>query len=87
MGGQGRDEHRWADLGEGNMSASVDDVAFVVETMARTAVENEGYFGDLDAVVGTGTSATRWHGVSRSCSSPSATSTARAWAAFSKPWP
>ena len=36
------------------MTASLDDVAFVVETMARTAVENEGYFGDLDAVVGDG---------------------------------
>jgi dihydroxyacetone kinase-like protein len=36
------------------MSASVDDVAFVVETMARTAVENESYFGDLDAIVGDG---------------------------------
>ena len=36
------------------MTASLDDVAFVVETMARTAVENEGYFGELDAVVGDG---------------------------------
>jgi dihydroxyacetone kinase-like protein len=36
------------------MSASLDDVAFVVETMARTAVENETYFGDLDAIVGDG---------------------------------
>jgi dihydroxyacetone kinase/dihydroxyacetone kinase-like protein len=36
------------------MTASLDDVALVVQTMARTAVENEGYFGDLDAVVGDG---------------------------------
>jgi len=36
------------------MTASLDDVAFVVETMARTAVANEGYFGDLDAIVGDG---------------------------------
>jgi dihydroxyacetone kinase phosphoprotein-dependent L subunit len=36
------------------MTAGVDDVAYVVKTMARTAVDNEGYFGDLDAVVGDG---------------------------------
>jgi dihydroxyacetone kinase-like protein len=36
------------------MTASVDDVAYVVKTMAKTAVENESYFGDLDAVVGDG---------------------------------
>ena len=33
------------------MTASVDDIAYVVKTMARTAVDNEGYFGDLDSVV------------------------------------
>jgi dihydroxyacetone kinase-like protein len=36
------------------MTASVDDIAYVVKTMARTAVDNEGYFGDLDSVVGDG---------------------------------
>lgn len=36
------------------MSASVDNVADVVKTMAQTAVDNEGYFGDLDAIVGDG---------------------------------
>lgn len=34
--------------------ANLDDVEFVVRTMAQTAVDNEKYFGDLDAVVGDG---------------------------------
>jgi dihydroxyacetone kinase len=34
--------------------ASLSDVEFVVRTMAQTAVDNEKYFGDLDAVVGDG---------------------------------
>jgi len=34
--------------------SSFEDVEFVVRTMAQTAVENEKYFGDLDAVVGDG---------------------------------
>ncbi len=36
------------------MTAAVEDVANVVRIMARTAVDNERYFGDLDAVVGDG---------------------------------
>jgi dihydroxyacetone kinase phosphoprotein-dependent L subunit len=35
-------------------AASFGDVEFVVRTIAQTAVENEKYFGDLDAVVGDG---------------------------------
>jgi dihydroxyacetone kinase-like protein len=35
-------------------SATFGDVEFVVRTMAQTAVDNEKYFGDLDAVVGDG---------------------------------
>src|ERR1700710_1431233 len=34
--------------------ASLSDVEFVVRTMAQTSVDNEKYFGDLDAVVGDG---------------------------------
>jgi phosphoenolpyruvate---glycerone phosphotransferase subunit DhaL len=34
--------------------ASADRVELVVRTMAQTAVDNEKYFGDLDAVVGDG---------------------------------
>ena len=34
--------------------SSLDVVKFVVRTMAQTAVDNEKYFGDLDAVVGDG---------------------------------
>jgi dihydroxyacetone kinase-like protein len=34
--------------------ANLGDVEFVVRTMAQTAVDNEKYFGDLDAVVGDG---------------------------------
>ena len=33
---------------------SLSDVEFVVRTIAQTAVDNEKYFGDLDAVVGDG---------------------------------
>ncbi|MEV4453654.1 hypothetical protein AB0K24_51525, partial [Streptomyces mirabilis] len=35
-------------------STPVGDLAFVVRTMARTAVDNEKAFGDLDAVAGDG---------------------------------
>jgi dihydroxyacetone kinase phosphoprotein-dependent L subunit len=35
-------------------SSSFADVEFVVRTIAQTAVDNEKYFGDLDAVVGDG---------------------------------
>ena len=35
-------------------TASLPDVEFVVRTIATVAVENEKYFGDLDAVVGDG---------------------------------
>ena len=35
-------------------TASLGDVEVVVRTMAQTAVDNEKYFGDLDAVVGDG---------------------------------
>jgi phosphoenolpyruvate---glycerone phosphotransferase subunit DhaL len=35
-------------------AANFGDVEFVVRTMAQTAVDNEKYFGDLDAVVGDG---------------------------------
>lgn len=34
--------------------SSLEGVKFVVRTMAQTAVDNEKYFGDLDAVVGDG---------------------------------
>jgi len=34
--------------------SSLETVKFVVRTMAQTAVDNEKYFGDLDAVVGDG---------------------------------
>jgi len=34
--------------------SSLEVVTFVVRTMAQTAVDNEKYFGDLDAVVGDG---------------------------------
>ena len=36
------------------MSSSSEQVDLVVKTMAQTAVDNEAYFGDLDAVVGDG---------------------------------
>ena len=36
------------------MTATLAAVGHVVQVMARTAVDNEGYFGDLDAVVGDG---------------------------------
>ncbi|HET7723225.1 MAG TPA: dihydroxyacetone kinase subunit DhaL [Propionibacteriaceae bacterium] len=36
------------------MSGSIADVEFVVRTVAETVVENEKYFGELDAVVGDG---------------------------------
>ena len=36
------------------MTADLADVSYVVKSMALTAVENESYFGDLDAVVGDG---------------------------------
>jgi len=36
------------------MSGSTKDVEHVVRIIAQTAVDNEGYFGDLDAVVGDG---------------------------------
>ena len=36
------------------MSSSSEQVDLVVKTMAQTAVDNETYFGDLDAVVGDG---------------------------------
>ena len=49
------------------MSSSSEQVDLVVKTMAQTAVDNETYFGDLDAVVATVTSASRWRGASRSC--------------------
>ncbi|WP_333770151.1 dihydroxyacetone kinase subunit DhaL [Streptomyces sp. IBSBF 2435] len=35
-------------------STHVDDLAFVVRTIASTSVDNEGTFGDLDAVAGDG---------------------------------
>lgn len=35
-------------------STAIEDTEFVVRTIATTAVENEKYFGDLDAVVGDG---------------------------------
>ena len=35
-------------------SKSFDQVEYVVKTVAQTAVDNEKYFGDLDAVVGDG---------------------------------
>ncbi len=35
-------------------STSFDQVEYVVRTIAQTAVDNEKYFGDLDAVVGDG---------------------------------
>ncbi len=35
-------------------AATLGDVEFVVRTVAQTAVDNESYFGDLDAVVGDG---------------------------------
>jgi dihydroxyacetone kinase phosphoprotein-dependent L subunit len=36
------------------VTADLADVSYVVKSMALTAVENESYFGDLDAVVGDG---------------------------------
>jgi dihydroxyacetone kinase-like protein len=36
------------------MTGTIHDVERVVQTIARTAVENETYFGDLDSVVGDG---------------------------------
>ena len=36
------------------MRSSVDEAQIVVRAMAEAAVENERYFGDLDAVVGDG---------------------------------
>lgn len=36
------------------MSGTTKDVEHVVRIIAQTAVDNEGYFGDLDAVVGDG---------------------------------
>jgi dihydroxyacetone kinase phosphoprotein-dependent L subunit len=36
------------------MAGDLSDVEFVVRTIAQTAVDNEKYFGDLDAVVGDG---------------------------------
>ena len=36
------------------MSSSSEQVDLVVKTIAQTAVDNETYFGDLDAVVGDG---------------------------------
>ena len=36
------------------MSSSLDTTEFVVRTIAKTCVENEKYFGDLDSVVGDG---------------------------------
>jgi dihydroxyacetone kinase-like protein len=36
------------------MAGDLTDVEFVVRTIAQTAVDNEKYFGDLDAVVGDG---------------------------------
>lgn len=36
------------------MTADLGDVAFVVKSMAQTAIDNEGSFGELDAVVGDG---------------------------------
>jgi phosphoenolpyruvate---glycerone phosphotransferase subunit DhaL len=36
------------------MAGDLADVEYVVRTMAQTAVDNEKYFGDLDAVVGDG---------------------------------
>lgn len=36
------------------MTTSFDHVEYVVQTIARTAVDNETYFGELDAVVGDG---------------------------------
>ncbi|MBK8446996.1 MAG: dihydroxyacetone kinase subunit L [Micropruina sp.] len=36
------------------MSGSLTDVEFVVRNLSRTVVDNETYFGDLDAVVGDG---------------------------------
>src|SRR2546423_1334123 len=36
------------------MAGDLTDVEFVVRTIAETAVDNEKYFGDLDAVVGDG---------------------------------
>ena len=36
------------------MSGSISDVEFVVRNLAETIVENEKYFGELDAVVGDG---------------------------------
>ena len=36
------------------MNRAADRVDLVVKTMAQTAVDNEKYFGDLDAVVGDG---------------------------------
>ena len=35
-------------------AGTLDDVEFVVRTVAQTAVDNEAYFGELDAVVGDG---------------------------------
>ncbi|WP_165068509.1 dihydroxyacetone kinase subunit DhaL [Marisediminicola senii] len=36
------------------MTASIETTEFVIRTIAQTAVDNEKYFGDLDAVVGDG---------------------------------
>ena len=36
------------------MAGDLSDVEYVVRTMARASVDNEKYFGDLDAVVGDG---------------------------------
>ena len=36
------------------MTESLDKTELVVKTIAQTAIDNEKYFGDLDAVVGDG---------------------------------
>ncbi len=43
-----------SNLGAPMSAASLGDVEFVVRTIATVAVDNEKYFGDLDAVVGDG---------------------------------
>jgi dihydroxyacetone kinase phosphoprotein-dependent L subunit len=43
-----------AAMPDANHGADLDDVEVVVRTIATVAVENEKYFGDLDAVVGDG---------------------------------
>ena len=45
---------------------ALNQAELVVRTIAQTAVDNETYFCELDAVVGDEASATRWRAGSRS---------------------